>query len=236
MTWRMRTFKIVAALPVMAALYFVSLDLPFRHGGSGVRHHAHGATQTVTWRDCEPISVVLGDRNLDPAKEALLRESLAVLASASGLSFKIVGTTGEVPQIDWALSGPKMPGSSYPPVYVGWVHRDETNILRDEKVLGSAVANPAVKNSVRQLVTGAVVFNDSLYRSLDASNGPGETQRNLVLHELGHLLGLGHVEHASIMNADPGKWPAGLNAHDLTALGGLPARCPAASSGPVAGR
>ena len=222
---RMRPLRALLALPIVAAAYFVLPNILQHTDPPESAYTQRASRETVTWRNCKPISVVLGKKNMDPDKNRLVRESLKAMTEATGLSFVISGTTDEIPQTNWSIVGPKAPGAQYPPVYIGWLENEETDILSTRDTLGATVANPITTNSHRQLVSGAVVFNNSLYQSISASSASGETRRNLVLHELGHLVGLDHVESLSIMHSNPATWPIGLTLRDLKNLGNLPTNC-----------
>lgn len=225
---RIRPVRTLLVLPIVAAAYFVLPNISQHTALPESAYAQHASSETVTWRNCKPISVILGKKNMDPEKNRLVRDSLKTIASATGLSFNIIGTTDEIPQINWSIVGPKSPYTQYPPVYIGWLNNEETDILATDDILGTlgaAVANPITTNSHRQLVSGAVIFDNSLYQSLSASNASGETRRNLVLHELGHLVGLGHVGSPGIMHSNPAIWPSGLTARDLKTFGELPTNC-----------
>lgn len=222
---RYTTSRVFLALLAFTSAYFVQSHVVRTDPAPKDALALNASRKFVTWKSCSEVSVVLGGKNLSQEKERLVRESLDIVASATGLSFNIIGTTKQVPQTNWALRGKKASGAAYPPVYIGWLDYWETDILEGGDTLGAAVANPAVVNSRRQLVTGAVVFNNYLYPSLKASSGPGETKRNLVLHELGHLVGLNHAATGGIMHGNPDRWPSGFTARDLLTFGALTGNC-----------
>lgn len=225
MAYYKRSLQIFLVLPVLAAVYFMVPNTAQQVATPESAYAQQTLRQTVTWRNCEPISVVLGKKNMNLEKNRLVRESLKFVADATNLRFVIVGTTDEIPQIDWSIVGSKAPGAQYPPVYIGWLDDEETDILADRSTLGAAVANPITVNSGRQLVSGAVVFNNSLYQSVGSSKTSGETKRNLIIHELGHLVGLDHVTSPSIMHSNPDKWPSTPTLDDLKTFGKLPTNC-----------
>ncbi len=225
MTDYTRSLRIFLVLPVLVVAYVMAPNRAQQVVTPESAYAQQTLRKTVTWKNCEPISVVLGKKNMTPEKNRLVRESLKFVGDATGLRFVIVGTTGEIPQIDWSIVGPKAPGAQYPPVYVGWLDDEETNILADNSTLGASVANPIAVKSDRQLVSGAVVFNNSLYQSVSSSKTSGETRRNLMIHELGHLVGLGHVTSPSIMHSNPDKWPSTPTLEDLKTFDKLPTNC-----------
>lgn len=222
---RSTTSRVFLALLAVTSAYFVQPHVVRTDPVPKDALVLKASRKFVTWKSCSEVSVVLGGKNLSQEKERLVRESLDIVASATGLSFDITGTTKQVPQTNWALRGTKASGAAYPLVYIGWLDDWETDILEGASTLGATVANPAVVNHRRQLVTGAVVFNNALYPSVNASSGPGETRRNLVLHELGHLVGLNHAAISGIMHGNPDRWPSGFTAHDLSTFDALTGNC-----------
>ena len=74
-------------------------------------------------------------------------------------------------------------------------------------------------------VSGEVVF-DTVQPVLAAGFGPGLTRGNLVLHELGHVVGLDHVaDRTQLMNAAIHEAsPNGYATGDLAGLSLLGAR------------
>ena len=104
------------------------------------------------------------------------------------IRLEIIGETLSKP-----MRGSYQREEGIPAVILGWSTFNETDLL-PRGASGAAVANPAKIDGEYRLVTGAVVFNtdhDKFYRP---GNGSGMHRGNLYLHELLHIVGLGHSE------------------------------------------
>jgi hypothetical protein len=170
--------------------------------------------QPVRW--CAPtIRILLNEQNASMGALTDFRKALALVSAASGINLQVVGSTDLVANRTSHLRE----GDPYPAVLVAWALPEESDLLIPE-ASGVAVANPARTDSGMRLVTGAVVFNrdhDVLYRP---GFGKGMTRGNLYLHELGHLLGLGHVNGDGELMAERigSDTHAGLSAGDRAGL------------------
>jgi hypothetical protein len=170
--------------------------------------------QPVRW--CAPaIRLLVNEKNATMDALTDFRKALALVSAASGIDLQVIGDTDLVANRTSHLRE----GDPYPAVLVAWALPEESDLLIPE-ASGVAVANPARTESGMRLVTGAVVFNrdhDVLYRP---GFGKGMSRGNLYLHELGHLLGLGHVDGDGDLMAERigPDTPAGLSASDRAGL------------------
>ncbi len=92
---------------------------------------------------------------------------------------------------------------TWAPVLIAWVRPEETDVFGGEtrSVLGATQAIAAPGTSV--FVTGIVAINVGLPQ-VPGFSDPGQEGPTL-LHELGHLVGLGHVQAPfELMNRDGG--------------------------------
>jgi len=143
------------------------------------------------WDPCTPIRYVVQAGWIPDAGRADLAEALRLLSEASGLSFLYEGDTDELPSQDRSSYQPARYGERWAPLLIGWVPSASTDVGLGDGVQGvsSSVAVPGPDGA--SLVTGQVV--------LDATNrlapgfGPGTTDGEVLLHELAHAVGLGHV-------------------------------------------
>lgn len=123
---------------------------------------------------------------------ALVADGIARLERATGLHFQYDGTTDDVPTSSTTFAADE-------PVFVGWASDAETDLYSqlDHEVIGvtgtQAYAPPGGHRTYR---SGYVVLKP--YLDLVPGFGPGRSEGNVLLHELGHLAGLDHV-------ADPGE-------------------------------
>lgn len=153
---------------------------------------------------------------------ALLKDAASRWSNVSGITFEIL-PVGTYPA-DFKVSPEQRDGI----VRVSW------EVLPDN-VLGSAGLN----SDLSQQSKDYYVYQDGIIQLSKNWTWPGGTlsMLSVLVHEIGHLIGLGHSDHpASLMSADPYnglQYPTEDDIRAAQALYGLPAvRLPAAE--PVA--
>ena len=171
-----------------------------------------GGCQPVRFNPCQPVRYALNRRLATDAHVADLTEALAKLAAATGLEFQRVADTDEDPRL---VPRPRrQPDGSFawPPVVIGWSHLGTGDSLRgrndqraDPAVVVGGGGRPEIVNDV--IVTGNLVLNLDAVTDTDTRTpvphgfGTGVNWGRIILHELAHVIGLGHVEsRTSIMN------------------------------------
>lgn len=124
----------------------------------------------------------------------LAHEAIARVSDATGLTFSYEGLTDEVPQ---KRSGTVSTVDS--PLVIAWANPDETDLFADVGGDASAeavgVGGPIVVrggDGSEWYVGGFVVVRTDV--PTVAGFGPGTSQGNVLLHELGHVVGLAHVD------------------------------------------
>ena len=148
------------------------------------------------WDPCAPIGVVVNPAGMPRTAPADLAEALRRLGAASGLELVLEGESDEVPGSRRPAYQPERYGDRWAPVLVGWVQPEQTDLLDGEGVLGVTVATALGSRDGGSILTAQVAMNAS--RPLVDGFGPGLTQGEVLLHELAHAIGLGHVD-------DPGQ-------------------------------
>jgi len=158
------------------------------------------AAGCVPWRfnPCEPIHYVTNASLAPPGALDDLREAFTRISRASGLEFVHDGHTDERWAPDRAPYQPERYGHRWAPILVSWSNLG--NQGRNDVIIAGR-GSPVPVDGV--LVTGQLDLNvdarTDQARTTPLPNGFGEgiTWGRVMLHELGHVLGLGHVESAS---------------------------------------
>ncbi|MGE3812248.1 MAG: matrixin family metalloprotease [Candidatus Nanopelagicales bacterium] len=148
----------------------------------------------VAWSPCRPIHYVLrGAKNAPRQGERMLRESLARIAELTGLEIVDDGTTAEKYSDKRKAYQPRRYGQRWVPVLISWSTTSEDRGLKGD-VLGRAGGQWVTTDSGdRAYVTGTVSLDAAQINRIRSQFGY-DVARAVVLHELGHLVGLGHVE------------------------------------------
>jgi hypothetical protein len=153
-----------------------------------------GSERPVAWDPCEPIEYYLNDA-LEPRQAAgLIAEGIAEISAVSGLEFRALGTTDRAPWTDVQELRP-----THDPVVIGWATPRDFPELHG-RTAGGAASRWDRNESVQELhyVTGMMVLDAPQFRRLLHRPDGRARARAIVLHELGHLVGLLHVD-------DPGE-------------------------------
>lgn len=195
-----------------------SREVPAQPVGSGgayafSAHQDGDPDDPVGYDPCEPVKVKVNPQYAPSGYQDLVTEALDRVGSAAGLRFEYEGTTDERPR--WE--------NAYVPIFFGnprsragliaWAGPDEVPELagRVAGVGGSLAVEDQHGRS--RYITGGVTLDRALYADLMGSPEGRAQARAILLHELGHLLGLGHVddptelmngENAGVLDFGPG--------------------------------
>jgi hypothetical protein len=181
------------------------------------------------WDPCTPIHYVVLTRWMPKGGRADLAVALSRLSKASGLVFVDDGETQELPGQQRPAYQPQRYGKRWAPLLVGWLPADRTDLGLGGGVAGVtvAVAIPGPKGG--SIVTGQVALDSE--HQLPAGFGPGATEGEVLLHELAHAVGLGHVlDPTQVMYPQTTNSESQYGAGDRAGLAALgrPAGCHAA--------
>lgn len=148
-------------------------------------------SDVATWSPCRTIRVVIDPTGAPKGFEGWLGQVLAEASRLSGLSITIEGTTDERVSFDREPYQPSRYGDRWAPAIVGWATSEQIPELAGN-VAGLGGAQYVSRANQTGYVTGGIALDLEL---LDAPRQAGEPAYVGVLrHEVGHLLGLGHVD------------------------------------------
>lgn len=166
----------------------------------------HGSSRPVAYDPCRAITIVVNDRTAPTDAPDLLDEALRAISGATGLRFEVEGPTDEVPIAERAPFQPDRYGDRWAPVLVAWSDADEVEELgaRDGDLdvagIGGSTAYSVPSTDLGEMgelvyVSGLVVLDGPDLADIRAGSADGRALvLSTLLHELGHLVGLDHID------------------------------------------
>jgi hypothetical protein len=228
-----------AALALLALAVPAVLAAQRSHGtGNGLRAVAGVSEQPwsaefvdaagapARWDPCSPIDYVVNYSYAPPGAQADIAQAIARVSAATGMTFVFRGGSSETPMRERAAYQPAAYPKAWAPLLIAWSPPAGTDLLDDPKA--EAVTVPiAVTGGAGggSLVSAEVVINTD--RQLPLGFGPGPSEGEVLMHELGHVVGLGHVASTSEAMYPSVRGIAAYGAGDLAGLAavGRPAGC-----------
>jgi hypothetical protein len=156
------------------------------------RQHVFASKPRVRWDSCRTIRWTFNPSKSPTRALRQLRKGFRRIHLATGLDFRYVGRTDQKANpygsrlersgliIGWRSARDYAPFRRYP---------DTAGLGGNTYYSGYREANGA---KVYRAVKGGVVFNASMRDELSNGFGRGATWGEVIIHELGHVIGLGH--------------------------------------------
>jgi len=181
--------------------------------------YKYSTSSPARWDPCRTIGYRVNARQATSGAITDVKTAFKRLGFATGFRFVYRGTTTGIPQNggnSWYPAGTQ--------IVVAWARPSQSSMLRlfpNAVGVGSAITSGGYVNgdgtSISRIIRGAVVVNSE--RHYRAGFGTGSTRGDIVLHELGHTMGLSHVGGSrQIMYPMVTSGPALLGKGDLGGL------------------
>jgi hypothetical protein len=186
-------------------------------------HQADGTTP-VTYDPCRPIHYVIRVQGEPVGGNQIIKDAVSRVSQATGLRFIYDGPTSEAPSAQRQSYQPKRYGDRWVPVLISWATASENRDFAAGTFVTGEGGSTRIRlpNGASVYVTGAVELDPARLSGIQRSPGGDKIVRAVVLHELGHLVGLAHVADATqIMYPQSQAAVTDFGAGDLTGLRAL---------------
>jgi hypothetical protein len=197
--------------PIMTPVAVPPAGSPTAYGFMGLDRQG----DPYRWDRCDPIEYYVNPTGMPEGAMATVEAAFKELADASGLTFTYVGETGVDVLVPPMYSGPE--GS----IIVGFSEGAATPGLEGYGGIGGFRSIQRSDGLGGQIVSGGVVINTE--HAWRLGFGRGGALGSILLHELGHVMNLAHVQDGTQIMY-PGwvpESPDTFQAGDRAALNGI---------------
>lgn len=159
--------------------------------------------EPVRFDPCRAIHYVYNASGQPAGLGNLIQDSVASVSAATGLEFVYDGETDEVATFGRRLFQPDRYGEGFAPVIIGWSNEAATPELAGSITgLGGSNSVTGAYGDQRFLEAGTVVLDTTDITGLLATTQGRALARAVIIHEIGHVVGLAHVDDPTeLMNA-----------------------------------
>jgi hypothetical protein len=167
-----------------------------------------GQRPMVRWNPCRSISYKVNVTYAATSTAARrlaaydVRVAMAKIAAATGLTFSYGGSTTEIPRSSGSTSWSSRQRAA--DIVISWVRQTSSSYRSDLLIRGSVGTGGSVwkiwSNGgpyVAAIGRGFTVLDSAMNSRFRPGFGSGVTRGALLLHEIGHVMGLQHVSTSS---------------------------------------
>ncbi|UKA51976.1 matrixin family metalloprotease [Arthrobacter sp. FW305-123] len=172
----------------------------------------------VGYSPCRPLHYVVNNASAPVGSDALLSTALANISAASGIQFINDGTTDELPVDRREPYQPAKYGDRWAPLLISWTTPEAAPALAGNVIGTGGSTMYSLNKGPKSYISGSLELDTPQVTELLASPGGADYVLAVMQHELGHVMGLDHVDDPiQLMYPEIGA-PDGLAAGDLNGL------------------
>ena len=172
----------------------------------------------VGYSPCRPLHYVVNAALAPPGAGRLVEDSIRTISEATGITFINDGPTSEASSPTRAPYQKERYGDRWAPLLIAWTTPEQAPQLKGPVIGTGGSTHFSFGDGPKSFVTGSLELDaPQIAEDLDRAEGAAYATA-VILHELGHVMGLEHVDDpAQLMYPEIGS-PAGLAAGDLNGL------------------
>ena len=172
----------------------------------------------VGYSPCRPLHYVVNAALAPEGAERLVEDAIRTISRATGIRFVDDGSTAEAPSPSRIPYQQDAYGDRWAPLLIAWTTPEQAPQLTGPVIGTGGSTHFSFGDGPKSFVTGSLEL-DAPQIAEDLSRRDGAAYATaVILHELGHVMGLEHVDDpAQLMYPEIGA-PDGLAAGDLNGL------------------
>ncbi len=178
----------------------------------------NGDGSPVGYSPCRPLHYVVNAALAPPGAERLVDDSIRTISQATGITFINDGPTNEASSPTRAPYQKERYGDRWAPLLIAWTTPEQAPQLKGPVIGTGGSTHFSFGDGPKSFVTGSLELDaPQITEDLDRAEGAAYATA-VILHELGHVMGLEHVtDPTQLMYPEIGS-PAGLADGDLNGL------------------
>ncbi|SDL75793.1 Matrixin [Arthrobacter sp. ov407] len=172
----------------------------------------------VGYSPCRPLHYVINATLAPKGAERLVEDSIRTISEATGITFINDGPTSEESSPTRAPYQKNLYGDRWAPLLIAWTTPEQAPQLKGPVIGTGGSTHFSFDDGPKSFVTGSLELDaPQIAEDLDRAEGAAYATA-VILHELGHVMGLEHVDdRAQLMYPEIGA-PDGLADGDLNGL------------------